>query len=96
MHDAQLVIGRRIDVGGSYIIAKRGAPYSEVWQAWPSKGRVLLIQNAGVAAEPWDYVYWVKGWAAPLLMLNGANVLPFAILSADGTPLEMAVFASDK
>lgn len=96
MLDARLVIGRRVDVGGTYVIAKRGAPYSEVWQAWPSDERVFLIQNAQTAARPYDYVYWVDGWAAPSLMLDGAYVLPFAILSADGTPLEMAVCASDQ
>ena len=96
MFDARLVIGRRVDVGGSYIIAKRGAPYSDVWQAWPMAGKVYIIQNAQVPARPYNYVYWVDGWAAPLLMLGGANVLPFAILSADGTPLEMAVYASDQ
>ena len=96
MFDARLVIGRRVDVGGTYVIAKRNGLKSEVWQAWPSGGRVALIQNAQAAARPYDYVYWVDGWAAPLLMLGRANVLPFAILSADGTPLEMAVYASDK
>lgn len=96
MFDARLVIGRRVDVGGSYVIWKRGAPYSEVWQAGPIGGKVYIIQNAQAAARPYDYVYWVDGWAAPSLMLDGAYVLPFAILSADGTPLEMAVCASDQ
>ena len=96
MFDARLVIGRRVDVGGNYVGGKRGLPDSEVWQAWPSDRGVYLMLNKMVIASPYDYVYWVDGWAAPLLMLDGANVLPFAILSADGTPIEMAVFASDK
>ena len=95
MVDAKLVIGRRVDVGGPYVKGKRGRPFSDVWQAWPGVGGVYLMLNDFVIPSPYDYVYWVDGWAAPLLMLGGANVLPFAILSADGTPLEMAVFASD-
>ena len=96
MFDARLVIGRRVDVGGTYIGAKNNAPKAEIFQAWPSGGQVALMQTSFVTVKPYDYVYWVAGWAAPLLMLGGANVLPFAILSADGTPLEMAVFASDQ
>lgn len=96
MFDAMLVIGRRIDVDGTYGGGKPYAPNADVFQAWPYKGKVLLMQKSVDIARPFDYVYWVDGWAAPLLMLNGANVLPFAILSADGTPLEMAVYASDQ
>lgn len=96
MFDAQLVIGRRVDVRRPYTGGKRGIPPSEVWQAWLYGEGVHLMLKSNVIPEPYDYVYWVKGWAAPLLMLGGANVLPFAILSADGTPLEMAVFASDQ
>ena len=73
-----------------------GRPFSDGWQAWPNTGGVYLLLNDLGVPSPYDYVYWVDGWAAPLLMLGGANVLPFAILSADGTPLEMAVFASDQ
>ena len=94
MSDAKLVIGRRVDVGGPYVGGKIGRPWSYVWQAWPSDRGVYLMVNDRIPASPYDYVYWVDGWAAPLLMLGGANVLPFAILSADGTPLEMAVIAS--
>lgn len=96
MLDAQLVIGRRIDVAGPYTGGKPNAPKSDVYQAWQSKWGVYLMVTGTVIPKPYDYVYWVDGWKAPLLMLNGANVLPFAILSADGTPLEMAVFASDQ
>lgn len=96
MFDAQLVIGKRVDVGGTYGGGKPYAPKSDVYQAWPLKGKVFFMLRGIDIPSPWDYVYWVDGWAAPLLMLNGANVLPFAILSADGTPLEMAVFASDQ
>ena len=96
MFDAQLVIGRRVDVGGTYIGGKPSPANAEVFQAWPSDKGVLLMLKSYEIPKPYDYVYWVDGWAAPLLMLNGANVLPFAILLADGTPLEMAVFASDQ
>lgn len=96
MFDAQLVIGRRVDVGEPYVRGKLGRPFSDVWQAWQGDGGVYLLMNDYVMPTPYDYVYWVDGWAAPLLMLNGSDVLPFAILSADGTPLEMAVFASDQ
>ena len=96
MFDAQLVIGRRVDVGGPYVGGKPCCPTSDVYQAWPSARGVLFMLKGIDIPSPYDYVYWVDGWAAPLLMLNGANVLPFAILSADGTPLEMAVFASDQ
>ena len=96
MLDARLVIGRRVDVGGTYVGAKHSGPYSEVWQAWPSGGKVFLMQHTMDTVKPYDYVYWVDGWAAPLLMLNGAKVQPFAILSADGPPLELAVIASDQ
>ena len=96
MFDAQLVIGRRVDVGGPYTGGKRSVYYSEVWQAWKSSRGVYLMLKDYTIPSPYDYVYWVDGWKAPLLMLNGANVLPFAILSADGTPLEMAVIASDQ
>ena len=96
MLDARLVIGRRVDVGGTYVGAKPSAPYSEVWQAWPLDGKVFLMQNTMNTAKPYDYVYWVDGWAAPSLILDGSEVLPFAILLADGTPLELAVCASDR
>ena len=96
MFDARLVIGRRVDVGGTYVGAKPYAPYSEVYQAWPSGEKVFLMQNTMVTVKPYDYVYWVDGWAAPSLILDGSEVLPFAILSADGTPLEMAVCKSDR
>lgn len=96
MFDAQLVIGRRVDVEGPYPGGKPCEPNTEVLQAWQSTRGVYLMVKGYVIPKPYDYVYWVDGWAAPLLMLGGANVLPFAILSADGTPLEMAVFASDQ
>lgn len=96
MFDAQLVIGRRVDVGGTYSGGKANAPFSEVWQAWPTDRGVYLMVKGFNIPSPYDYVYWVDGWVAPSLMLDGANVLPFAILSADGTPLEMAVIASDQ
>ena len=96
MFDARLVIGRRVDVGGPYTGGKPNGPYSEVWQAWPSNKGVYLMLKDMVIPSPYDYVYWVDGWAAPSLILDGSEVLPFAILSADGTPLEMAVGASDR
>ena len=96
MFDAQLVIGRRVDVEGPYVGGKPSPLVSDVWQAWPSDKGVFILVRAMVIPSPYDYVYWVDGWTAPSLILDGSEVLPFAILSADGTPLEMAVCASDR
>lgn len=94
--DAQLVIGRRVDVVGNYVIGTRNSPASRVWAAYPIGERVGLIMNEGTAPKPYDYIYWVQGWASPSVMIEASQVLPFAILSAEGEPLEMAAFAANQ
>lgn len=83
---ATLKIGRRVNFVGSYF---RGTTIQSDARWWGVQitGRYIHWSNKNVNME--DVAYSIGGWAPPRLVLPDGLVLAWAVIRADGVPIEM-------
>lgn len=83
---AVLVIGRRVDFVGAGVQRTRANSAARWWGVL-SNGRYIwhVLQQLNVG----EIAYRIDGWAPPRLVMSNGLVLAWAIIGADGVPIEM-------
>lgn len=83
---ARLVIGRRKNfMGGGYQSADVGS--GARWWGVSSGGQYIWHQREQLDLA--DVAYRIVGWAPPQLVVSDGLILGYAIIRADGVPIEM-------
>ena len=83
---AVLAIGRRVDFVGTGVQRTR-ADSAARWWGVTNNGRYIwnVLQQLNMG----EIAYRINGWAPPRLVMSKGLVLAWAIIGADGVPLEM-------
>ena len=94
--EMELVVGRRVDIPGPYVIQTRAGLYRPLIAAYYNGSRVVTLWDPSAGSTlptPYNYIYRIDGWRAPSVEGIAAVARPFFIVNADGVILEMAVLS---